>query len=111
MSSQDFAKLALQFTGMLFAAIVLGQAMRRFKQPAVVGEMIGGIILGPTLFGALAPAVYEWLFMSSPTVAAVREASIKMGMVFFLFFAGLEVSLPDLQKMGKKPVLIGLEEH
>jgi Kef-type K+ transport system membrane component KefB len=31
-----------------------------------------------------------------------------MGMLFFLFFAGLEVSLPDLQKMGKKPVLIGL---
>jgi Kef-type K+ transport system membrane component KefB len=46
--------------------------------------------------------------MSSPTVAAVRDASIKIGMVFFLFFAGLEVSLPDLQKMGKKPVLIGL---
>jgi Kef-type K+ transport system membrane component KefB len=108
MDSQDFVKLALQVTAMLAFALVFGQIMRRFKQPAVVGEMFGGIVLGPTIFGWFAPALYAWLFLSSANVAIVRDASIKLGMLFFLFFAGLEVNLSDLRRLGKRAVLIGL---
>jgi Kef-type K+ transport system membrane component KefB len=93
---------------MLAFAVLFGQLMRRFKQPAVVGEMFGGIILGPTVFGLVAPALYAWLFQSSSEVAIVRDASIKLGMLFFLFFAGSEVNLSDLKKLGRKAVLIGL---
>jgi Kef-type K+ transport system membrane component KefB len=107
MSSQDFVKLGFQLTTMLALAIFLGEMFRRARQPAVVGEMLGGILLGPTIFGMLAPAMYEWLFLSSPTVGAVRDASTKLGMLFFLFFAGLEVNLSDLKKYGKRAVLIG----
>ena len=108
MTSQDFVKFALQVTTMLAFALAFGQLMRRFKQPAVVGEMFGGIVLGPTIFGWLAPALYGWLFLSSANVTIVRDASIKLGMLFFLFFAGLEVNLSDLRRMGKRAVLIGL---
>jgi Kef-type K+ transport system membrane component KefB len=108
MSSQDFVKLALQVAVMLAVALVFGQSMRRFKQPAVVGEMFGGIVLGPTIFGLFAPALYAWLFVSSANVALVRDASIKLGMLFFLFFAGLEVDLSDLKRLGRRAVLIGL---
>ena len=107
-SSFDFVKLALQMTTMLGCAIVLGEIMRRLRQPAVVGEMFGGIVLGPTVFGALAPSLYEWLFMSSADVTVVREASTKLGMLFFLFYAGLEVNLSDLRSVGKRAILIGL---
>ena len=82
--------------------------MRRFWQPAVVGEMIGGIVLGPTMFGWLAPSLYEWLFLSSANVKVMREAATKLGMLFFLFYAGLEVNLSDLKTLGKKAVLIGI---
>lgn len=58
MSSQDFVKLTLQLTTMLCVAFLCGQIMRRLKQPSVVGEMAGGIILGPTTFGVLAPALH-----------------------------------------------------
>src|SRR6188474_1319044 len=61
MNSQDFVKLALQLTTMLGFAVLFGEIMRRFKQPAVVGEMFGGIVLGPTIFGWLAPGLYDWL--------------------------------------------------
>ena len=108
MNANDFVKLALQLTAMLACAVFFGEVMRRFKQPAVVGEMFGGIVLGPTIFGVLAPSVYEWLFQSSSTIGIVRDASIKLGMLFFLFFAGLEVNLSDLRWLGKKAVLIGL---
>src|SRR5688500_9749309 len=106
MNSQDFVKLALQLATMLGFAIMCGEIMRRFKHPAVVGEMFGGIILGPTILGWLAPSLYDWLFISSSNVNIVREAATKLGMLFFLFYAGLEVNLSDLKTMRKKAILI-----
>lgn len=108
MSSQDFARFGLQIALMLLTAMVFGQGMLKLKQPAVLGEMIGGIILGPTLLGALFPQFFGWLFHSSDGVTIVRDASIKLGMLFFLFIAGLEVDLSELRRLGKRAILIGL---
>ena len=108
MNAQDFFKLALQLTAMLGFAVLFVVIMRRFRQPAVVGEMIGGIVLGPTIFGWLAPPLYEWLFLSSANVTVVREAATKLGMLFFLFYAGLEINLSDLKTLGRRAVLIGI---
>jgi Kef-type K+ transport system membrane component KefB len=105
--SFDFVKLTLQLAVMLGFAVLCGEVMRRFKQPAVVGEMFGGILLGPTVLGMVAPATYDWLFASSSNVNAVRDAATKLGMLFFLFYAGLEVNLSDLKLLGKRAVLIG----
>ena len=93
---------------MLAFALMCGEIMRRFKQPAVVGEMFGGIVVGPTALGWLAPSLYEWLFLSSPNVSVVRDAATKLGMLFFLFYAGLEVNLSDLRTLGKRAFLVGL---
>lgn len=108
MSSQDFARFGLQIALMLITAMVFGQIMLKFKQPAVLGEMIGGVIIGPTLLGALFPQFFGWLFHSSDSVTIVRDASIKLGMLFFLFIAGLEVDLSELRRLGKRAILIGL---
>ena len=86
---------------MLGFALLFGQFMRRIKQPAVLGEMIGGIILGPTVFGLLAPGLFVWLFKSSADVAVTRDAAIKLGMLFFLFIAGLETNMTDLKRLGR----------
>jgi Kef-type K+ transport system membrane component KefB len=106
--SQDFVKFGLQVAAMLACALLFGQIFRKLNQPAVIGEMIGGIFLGPTIFGWFSPGVYEWLFQSSANVAAVREASIKMGMLFFLFAAGLEVNLAEVRRQRRKTASIGL---
>ncbi len=108
MNSQSFVIFALQFAVMLAAALILGQFMRRIKQPAVLGELFGGIILGPTIFGLLFPAAYNWLFNSSPEAVVMRDSSIKLGMLFFLFTAGLEINLDEFNRVGKKALIIGL---
>jgi Kef-type K+ transport system membrane component KefB len=108
MIASDFALFALQLATMLAVALGLGELMRRIKQPAVLGEMLGGILLGPTVLGAIAPALYFWLFLSSPGATAAREATIKLGMLFFLFVAGLDTNLNDLRGMARRPALIGL---
>jgi Kef-type K+ transport system membrane component KefB len=97
----------LQIAVMLGVAVLCGQGMRRIKQPAVLGEIIGGIMLGPTVVGLLVPDLWEWLFRSSASAAHVREASIKLGMLFFLFIAGAETNLSDLRKVGRQAALIG----
>lgn len=108
MASSDFVVFAIQIAVMLGVAIFFGQIIRRMGQPAVLGEMIGGILLGPTICGYLFPGAFEWLFQTSANVTAAREASIKLGMLFFLFVAGLETNIADLKTLGRKAVLIGL---
>ncbi len=108
MSSLDFVKFSLQIAVMLLCALFFGQVMRRLKQPPVLGEIIGGILLGPTLLGVLLPTLYGWLFQSSPAVIVARDASIKLGMLFFLFVVGLEINMYDLSSMGRKAIFIGI---
>ena len=107
MTSQDFVKFA-EIAVMLGFAVLFGQGMRRLKQPAVLGEIIGGIILGPTIVGLLMPDLWEWLFRSSASAVHVREASIKLGMLFFLFIAGVETNISNLKQLGRQAALIGL---
>ena len=54
--------ILLQIAVMLAFALVFGGLMKRLHQPAVLGEILGGIILGPTILGAVAPAVQSQLF-------------------------------------------------
>lgn len=67
------------------AAITFGQVMLMLRQPSVLGELMGGMVLGPTVFGALAPQSYTWLFPSEDVTSLGREAVMKIGMLFFLF--------------------------
>jgi Kef-type K+ transport system membrane component KefB len=90
----------LEIAVMLSMALFCGQLMSRFSFPAVFGELFGGIILGPTVWGWLSPETYHWLF---PTLGAVyhgRDALIQICMLFFLFAAGLEMNLSLIKKRG-----------
>lgn len=108
MSSSDFVLFTLQITVMLACAVAGGHLMRRLGQPAVLGEILGGILLGPTLFGALAPELWRGLFGASPEVSVAREATIKLGMLFFMFVVGLEVNVSDLRRLGRRAAWIGI---
>lgn len=108
MNSEDFVKFALQIIVMLSISLIFGQIMRRLKQPTILGELLGGIILGVTVLGFLFPGAYSWLFQSSENVVIVRDAFIKIGMLFFMFTIGLEINLSDLRIKGKDVLLMGL---
>jgi Kef-type K+ transport system membrane component KefB len=93
---------------MLLVAVVCGQIARRLQQPAVLGELLGGILLGPTVFGTLAPSTFDSLFPADKTVALARQSLISVGMLFFLFVAGLEVKLSHLRQRGRPVALTSL---
>ena len=108
LSSSDFVRLAAQLATILFVAVFAGQLLRRSRQPAVLGEMLGGVILGPTLLGAALPGVFAWLFSSSDAANAARESFTRLGMLFFLFVAGLQTDLSAVRRNGRQAVSLGL---
>lgn len=84
-----FFSLAL----LLGLARLLGEIARYYHQPAVLGELTAGILLGPTLFGYLAPGSSAALFPLEGNIAIAREGIATVGVVLFLLIAGMEVDL------------------
>ncbi|MFM7035584.1 MAG: cation:proton antiporter, partial [Planctomycetia bacterium] len=92
MTPTDWTLLSLHLAAMLVAAIVLGQAARRIGIPAVVGEIAGGLLLGPTVLGRLSPDIQAWLFPPSGPITSARTAIARVGMLFFIVTIGLDIS-------------------
>lgn len=93
---------------MLAAALVCGQIMRKFHQPRVLGELLGGILLGPTVFGALFPDLSAQILPPTGPVANALDIVLQLGMLFFLFVAGLEVNLSNLRQKGRAVALTSI---
>ncbi|MEZ5460345.1 cation:proton antiporter [Dokdonella sp.] len=85
--------LFLQLVVILGVARLLGLLLGRIGQPPVIGEMLAGILLGPMLLGAIAPAAQAWLF--APESLAPLEGLSQIGLVLFMFIVGAELRLPD----------------
>jgi Kef-type K+ transport system membrane component KefB len=84
--------LLLQLAVILATARVLALVLARLGQPPVIGEMIAGIVLGPIVFGALAPDTHAWLFAHEKLAAL--EGLSQIGLVLFMFVVGAELRMP-----------------
>jgi len=93
MTAPQLHALLTQIGLMLTIAWGMGYLARRLGQPAVLGELLGGILLGPTLLGAFAPQTHALFFSPDKAVITSLDALLKVGMLFFMFAAGLEVNL------------------
>jgi Kef-type K+ transport system membrane component KefB len=91
LDTPELAHVLLALGLLLAAAHGFGYAMTRLHQPRVIGEIIGGLLLGPTLLGAVAPGVESALFPSSGSVPAVLDAIYQLGLLFLMFTAGAEM--------------------
>lgn len=107
MTPTDWTLLSLHLAAMLLVAVVLGQAARRVGIPAVVGEIAGGLLLGPTVLGRLAPEFHTWLFPTTGAVPAGRAAIARVGMLFFIVTIGLDISLGEFRRIGRKALSVG----
>jgi Kef-type K+ transport system membrane component KefB len=90
--------LLLQIGVILIVARLVGWAFRKIHQPQVVGEMVAGILLGPSLLGWLAPSVSGFLF--PPESLGYLSALSQVGLVLFMFLVGLELNPQTLRERG-----------
>ncbi|MDW5318475.1 cation:proton antiporter [Rhizobium sp. PL01] len=72
---------------------LVGEAMVRIGQPSIMGQIIGGLLLGPSVFGLLLPDAQATLFPSLDTQKAMTDAVAQLGILFLLLLAGMETDL------------------
>jgi len=108
MSPLDWTLLSLHLAAMLFVALVLGHAARRLGIPAVVGEIAGGLLLGPTILGRLSPETFAWLFPTTGPITSGRAAIARVGMLFFIVTIGLDISVGEFRRIGRKALSVGV---
>ena len=108
LEQSQITRLLLAMAVLLGTARMLGEFARQLGQPAVLGEILAGILLGPTLLGAIAPGGYEWLFPTDPNrpVRVAEEGFILMSATLLLLVVGLEVDLSTVWRQGKAMLLV-----
>ncbi|OZA10264.1 MAG: sodium:proton antiporter, partial [Hydrogenophilales bacterium 17-62-8] len=84
----------LQLTLIVLAGRLGGVLAQRVGQSPAVGEIIVGILLGPSLFGLLAPDLFQYVFHSTP--AAPMQMLSQIGLILLMFQIGLEFDFAHL---------------
>ena len=87
------AQLIGQILLLIIAGRVLGEVMLRLGQPAVMGQLLAGILLGPSVLGALFPDVQHFLFPKSAEQKAMLDGIAQFGILLLLLLAGMETEL------------------
>ncbi len=98
------ARMFLAVAVVVGAARLVGAAFGRIRQPQVVGEIVAGILLGPSLLGLVAPGVTHYLFPAE--VVDVMEIMAQFGLVLFMFLIGLELDQSLLRGSGHTAVFV-----
>ena len=96
--------LILQIGVILLAARVVGFVFKRIHQPQVIGEMVAGIMLGPSLLGWLAPGASAILF--PPASLSYLNGLSQVGLVLFMFLVGLSINPKELHEYGRAAVMV-----
>jgi len=91
MATPDLVHFLFVLALLISAAHALGYLFSRYHQPRVIGEILGGLLLGPTLLGAVAPELQTALFPRTGSVPAVLEVVYQLGFLLLMFASGAEM--------------------
>jgi Kef-type K+ transport system membrane component KefB len=107
-----------QLVIIVVVARLFGILARKLYQPSVVGEIVAGLVLGPSLFGALFPAEFASIFhpdlpgvepvLANAFVSKIFMVIAQLGLIFLLFLVGLEFEYGHIRVHGRSAVLISL---
>lgn len=106
LSHGDMVTLLVALAVLIGTARICGEIFTRLRQPAVIGEFLAGILLGPTVFGALAPEAYATLFPAEGAFPIALSALTGVAVVLFLLVAGIEVDLSTVWRQGKTAISV-----
>lgn len=101
---EPLSRLFLQLILIILAARMIGVLFTRMGQPAVIGEMAAGILLGPSLLGWLAPSVFQFVF-PGPSLGTLKLLS-QIGVCLFMFTIGMELDVNHLRHKAHIAVVV-----
>ena len=100
MPNHDLLVLWTQLAALLLAARLLGAVANRLGQPAVVGELAAGLLLGPSVFGNVWPTGFAWVF-PRPGGSSSLQALVSISLAALLVAIGAETDLPLIRRLGR----------
>src|SRR5215469_9092133 len=100
--------LLTQLVTLILLGRLLGEAMQRIGQPAVMGELLAGILLGPSVLGLIWPDLQHWLFPPVKEQKAMLEAISNFGILLLLLLTGIETDLTLLRKFRRAALSVAL---
>ncbi len=102
----DIVILLLSISVMLFAAKVFGEIFIKLHQPAIIGEILAGIILGPTVLGSISPDIFYFLFPPQGATNNALTGLTNISVVLLLLISGMEVDFNVVLKNSSKALVI-----
>ncbi|MBP8066687.1 MAG: cation:proton antiporter, partial [Flavobacterium sp.] len=102
--THPLAILLAQIVTIVFIARLFGAIFKRIGQPSVIGEILAGIFLGPSVIGSYFPEFSEALFPAA-SLGNLQFLS-QIGLILFMFVVGMELDLKVLQNKAKEAVVI-----
>lgn len=111
LSEHDVLLLFLEMAILLLASLLCGEIMVRLGQPAIIGQILAGVLLGQTVFGNLLPDISAWIFPQNGSHSKLIEAVSWIGVSFVLMLTGTETDVAMLKRLGKPALyfsMIGL---
>ena len=100
LSEHEVLVFLVQLALLVGVARLFGWLMKSVGQPPVVGELLAGVLLGPTLFGRVAPDAFDWVF-GEPTVTSVIFGISWLGVIMLLVVIGFETDLGIISRFRK----------
>lgn len=108
LTHHDVTVILLGLGTLLAVARIFGEIATRFRQPAVIGEIIAGIVLGQTVLGQVAPDFTAWLFPAEGAPTLVLKGIGMVAVVMFLLSAGMEVDLSRIFRQGRAAFTVSI---
>jgi len=101
LSEAQILRFLVELAVLLFASRALGDLMKRMGQTPVIGELLAGVIVGPSVLGNTAPGLFAALFGGDPGSRHLLEAFAWTGAILLLLYIGLETDLDILRGQGR----------
>ncbi len=104
LAHNEVISLVLSIGLMLIIARLFGEMFRKLRMPLVVGELVAGVLLGPSLLGRFYPEISHVIFNSNNHVSLAMSGITSISVIMLLFVAGMEVDLSLIRSQGSTAV-------
>lgn len=98
----------VQIVLLLTVGRLLGEVMQRLGQPGVMGQLIAGLMLGPSVFGAIWPEGQRLVFPAVPEQKAMLDAVSQLGILLLLLMTGMETDLRLVKKVRRAALSVSV---
>ena len=93
---------------LLLVGRMMGEAAQRLGQPAVMGQLIGGLLLGPSVLGLISPSAQHLLFPSVAEQKSMIGAVSELGILMLLLLTGMETDLQLVKRVGRAAITVSV---